>query len=86
MKQIVMKFLEEKQLNPNELNVIKGYIIQWIERTVNNMKLLGSEEEFKNYLKTGVPKDYNKKIGDMDQNQIMNYVTEELLKYGFDPF
>ncbi len=86
MEMIVKKFFNKKKLNPSELNVLKGYIIQWVERTVNNMKYLVSETEFQHYLKTGVPKDYKKKIEELDQNKIMNYVTEELLNYGFDPF
>ncbi len=86
MKQIVSKFFEGKQLTPSELKVIKEYIIQWIEKTANNMRYLVSEEEFQHYLETGVPKDYKKKIEELDQDQIMDYVAEELLKYGIDPF
>ena len=86
MKQIVNKFFEGKQLIPRELKVIKDYIIQWIEKTANSVKYIVSEEEFQDYLETGVPKDYNEKIEEMDQEQIMVYIGEELLKYGIDPF
>ncbi len=86
MKQIVSKFFEKKQLTPSELKVLKEYIIQWIEKTANNMRYLVSEEEFEHYLKTGVPKDYKKQIEVCSQDQIMDYVTEELLNYGLDPF
>ncbi len=86
MKQIVTKFFENKRLTTRELKVIKDYIIQWIEKTANNMRYLVSEEEFQHYLETGVPKDYKRKIEELDQDQIMVYIGEELLKYGIDPF
>lgn len=86
MKQIVTKFFESKRLTPRELKVIKEYIIQWIDKTANNMRYLVSKQEFENYLETGVPKDYKKKIESLDQDQIMDYIGEELLNYGIDPF
>lgn len=86
MERIVKKFFNKEKLNPSELNILKGYMIQWVEKTVNNMKFLVTETEFQHYLETGVPKDYKKKIQELNQKEIMDYIETDLLEYGFDPF
>lgn len=86
MKQIVQDFFNKKLLKPTDLRILKNYIIQWVDNTVKSIRHLVSEKEFKDYLKNGVPPDYQKKIGELNQDQLMNYIVEELLKYGLDPF
>lgn len=86
MKDIVQKFLEEIHLTNLELKYLKWYIVQWIDGTVSYVKNRMSKEQSKEYIMIAVPKDYKQQLDDMDQGQIMQYVSEELIVFGIDPF
>lgn len=86
MKEIVMKFLEDKNLDSYELQILKDYLIQWIDKTIDNVKYLLSGEQLRKYMEEGVPPNYKDKINNMNQYQIKNYIVKELLDYGIDPF
>jgi len=86
MKDIVQKFLEEIHLTNLELKYLKWYIVQWIDGTVSQVKNRMSKEQFKEYIMNAVPKDYKQQLDDMDQGQIMQYVSEDLINLGIDPF
>jgi len=86
MKTIVQKFLDEIHLTNLELKYLKWYIVQWIDGTVSHAENRMSKEQFKEYVMNAVPKDYKKQLDDMDQGQIIQYVSEDLINLGIDPF
>jgi len=86
MKHIVEKFFEGIHLTNLELKYLKWYIVQWIDGIISTIKTLKSEKEFGDFLKSCVPKDYKKQLDEMDQDQIVEYVENELSEKGIDPF
>ena len=86
MKHIVQKFFEKIRLTNLELKYLKWYIVQWIDGNALQVKVNIPKEEIEEFERKYVPKDCKKRLDDMDQEQIMKYVSEELMNFGFDPF
>jgi len=87
MKNIVLKFFEDIKLSPEELEILKKYIIQWIEGTIFQTRhFFNSEEKYQEYLRKAVPPDYKDVIRKSDQTDLSEYVSNTLLEYGIDPF
>jgi len=86
MEAIVNKFFKQIHLTNLEMKYLRWYIVQWIDGIVSQVKVGMTEQEFKEYVKNAVPKEYKRKLDGMDQEQITIYVAGELLNYGMDPF
>lgn len=86
MKDIVRKFLVHEILNPSELKTLKWYIIQWID----NIKLTTIElknevnQELIDYINKSC--ELSKRVITLSQNEITDYIVNELLDFGIDPF
>ena len=87
MKRIVLRFFEDLDLSPEELKILKMYIIQWIEGTIFQTRpFFNNEKKYQEYLKKAVPSDYKTVIENADQWELSGYISNTLLKYGIDPF
>ena len=79
MAQIVRRFFNKEVLTDKQLNLLKWYVIQWIEGTSNTVSALSGQNAI-------VPPNYRERISNFDQSELYSFVSKELLLYGIDPF
>jgi len=86
MKQIVMKFFDNEFLTLNELKILKWYIIQWIDRT--KLSVISQIEIVDKSLIDFVEKscELSKRVISLTQNELYEFIPNDLLDFGIDPF
>lgn len=77
LKEKVEKFLAKEPLNDRELNDIKDHIISWIA-SFDHLIDVQDLSEF--------DKDYKERINSMDQEDLLEFVNDELMEEGIEPF